>query len=188
MTKYKKNNSRAGKLFVIGCWIILALVAVGYFTSERNLKPTPTAAPTEAPAPQQITQENKIKPRDLTDKDRKILGECARHLKTLENMFLEFRNAETFREYGFAHPDYKEWQITVEKIQKILLKPHDEGYVVAEYSDVYAAAWWLHSAAMEAASAAVMETTTGRQNPNHNKHEREYLKMIDETLEPYLEW
>lgn len=188
MAKNTKKKSHAGVLFVAGCWIIIGFIALGYFTSERNLKPTPTAAPTEAPAPQQTAQEKKFKPRDLTDKDRKILGECARHLKTLENLFLKFKNDETFREYGFAHPDYKEWQITVEKIQKILLKPHDEGYVIAEYSDVYAAACWLHAASMETASAAVMETTTGKRNPNHNKHEREYLKMIDETLEPYLEW
>lgn len=200
MPKYKKNNSRAGTIFVAGIWIILIVVMIAGFTSKQNLKttptavptptpePTPTAATTETPAPQTTAPETKkVKSRDLTDKDRKIIGECARHLRTLENLFLEFKDTETFREYGFSHPDYKEWKITLERIQKILDKATD-GYFILEYADVCAAAFWLHSAAMEAAMEDTMESLTGRKKPDRDKKEREYIQMIDENLEPFLAW
>ena len=183
MKKSHKKKSRAGVLFVTGCWIILILIGIGYLTSDK--KTTRIENAPAAPNTAQVATEKKgLKPRDLTDNDRKIIGECARHIKTLKNMFLEFRHTETFQEFGFSHPDYKEWQNTLEKIQQVLLKPHDEGYVIFEYSDVYAASFWLHSTAMDDAGDAVL----GKRTPKREKNKQKYLQMIDTTLEPYLEW
>lgn len=177
MAKITKTKSRAGKLFVVGCWLILILIGIGYLTSDN--KPTRTE---NAPAASQTSQPTPEKPglkqRDLTEKDRKIIGECARHIKTLENQFLEFRNTETFREDGFSNPLYKEWQTTLERVQKVLNKAH-EGYVVFEYTEVYAAACYLYSTSLEA---------IGKRKPNYDAEEQKYLQMIDEQLEPYLEW
>lgn len=177
MAKITKTKSRAGKIFMTGIFLIGVLIGIGYVTSDHKTTRTenaPAASQTSQPTPEKPG----LKPRDLTEKDRKIIGESARIIKTLENQFLEFRNTETFREDGFSNPLYKEWQTTLERVQKVLNKAH-EGYVVFEYTEVYAAACYLYSTSLEA---------IGKRKPNYDTEEQKYLHMIDEQLEPYLEW
>ena len=180
MTKYKKNNSRAGKLFVIGCWIILALVAVGYFTSEQSPK-TSNQANNE---PQQGVTIPDFFPyqyplldwTQCPDEDKHRIGEFARYLMEQRKEMWEVIN-KPYKMFSEESP-FNLWMMAITD-EQIKLQDAATDQTRDYYNDVVTAADELID---------IAATNKNPKPKNYQEKTKEITKRFEERIAPYLEW